>query len=69
MNINKSAHILCALNADKSNYVDLIGGGDLRMQYNTVDNLRLTGRYTLNNGDFEGNGVGIHHKSARGYGC
>jgi hypothetical protein len=53
MNINESAHILCALNADKSNYVDLIGGGDLRMQYNTVDNLRLTGRYTLNNGEMK----------------
>ena len=53
MNINESAHILCALNADKSNYVDLIGGGDLRMLYNTVDNLRLTGRYTLNNGEMK----------------
>lgn len=53
MNINESAHILCALNAGKSNYVDLIGGGDLRMQYNTVDNLRLTGRYTLNNGEMK----------------
>lgn len=53
MSINESAHILCALNADKSNYVDLIGGGDLRMQYNTVDNLRLTGRYTLSNGEMK----------------
>ncbi len=53
MSINESAHILCALNADKSNYVDLIGGGDLRMQYNTVDDLRLTGRYTLSNGEMK----------------
>ena len=53
MNINESAHILCALNAGKTNYVDLIGGGDLRMQYNTVDNLRLRGRYTLNNGEMK----------------
>ena len=53
LNIDESAHILCALNADKSNYVDLIGGGDLRMQYNPVDNLRLTGRYTLSNGEMK----------------
>jgi hypothetical protein len=53
MSIDEGAHILCALNADKSNYVDLIGGGDLRMQYNIVDNLRLTGRYTLNNGEMK----------------
>ena len=50
ISINESAHILCALNANKSNYVDLIGGGDLRMKYNTIDELSLRGRYTLNNG-------------------
>ena len=53
LNIDESAHILCALNADKSNYVDLIGGGELRMIYNPVDNLRLTGRYTLSNGEMK----------------
>ena len=53
MSINESAHILCALNNDKSNYVDLIGGGNLRMQYNMVDNLRLNGRYTLSNGEMK----------------
>ena len=53
LSISNSAHILCALNSDKSNYVDLMGGGDLRMQYNTVDNLRLTGRYTLSNGEMK----------------
>jgi hypothetical protein len=53
MNVDENAHIFCALNADMSNYVDLIGGGNLRMQYNTVDNLRLTGRYTLSNGEMK----------------
>jgi len=53
MSIDDNAHIFCALNADMSNYVDLIGGGDLRMQYNVVDNLRLTGRYTLSNGEMK----------------
>ena len=53
MNIDEGAHIMCALNASHSNYVDLIGGGNLRMQYNAVDNLRLTGRYTLSNGEMK----------------
>jgi len=53
LSIDESAHILCALNADKSNYVDLIGGGDLRMLYNPTDQLRLTGRYTLSNGEMK----------------
>lgn len=53
INIDEGAHILCALNTDHSNYVDLIGGGTLRMQYNSVDDLRLTGRYTLSNGEMK----------------
>ena len=50
ISIDEQARIYCALNADKSNYVDLEGGGDLRMQYDTVDDLKLTGRYTLGGG-------------------
>ena len=53
MDIDEGAHIVCALNADHSNYVDLMGGGTLRMQYGAVDGLRLTGRYTLNNGEMK----------------
>lgn len=53
ISINESAHILCALNANKTNYVDLIGGGDLRMKYNNIDELSLRGRYTLNNGEMK----------------
>ena len=53
LSIDESAHILCALNADKSNYIDLVGGGDLRMSYNPVDNLQLTGKYTLSNGEMK----------------
>ena len=50
MSIDESAHILCALNEEKTNYIDLMGGGDLQMKYNPVDNILLTGKYTLNNG-------------------
>ena len=53
MSIDESAHILCALNADKSNYIDLVGGGDLRMTYNPMDNLQLSGKYTLSNGEMK----------------
>ncbi len=53
LNIDESAHILCMLNADHTNYIDLMGGGDLRMSYNTTDNLQLVGRYTLNNGEMK----------------
>lgn len=53
VNVDQAAHIVCALNADQSNYIDLEGGGTLRMQYNTVDGLQLRGRYTLNNGQMK----------------
>ena len=53
IDIDPNAHILCALNADKSNYIDLMGGGELRMSYNPMDELRLIGRYTLNNGQMK----------------
>ena len=48
--IAQSAHVKCGLNADESNFVDLMGGGDLRLTYNSTEALRLTGRYTLSNG-------------------
>ena len=53
LSIDESAHILCALNADQTNYIDLMGGGDLQMKYNPVDNIQITGKYTLNNGEMK----------------
>lgn len=50
MHIDESAHIVCGLNADMSNYIDLMGGGDLLMTYNTANGLQLSGRYTLSDG-------------------
>lgn len=50
--IDQGAHIMCALNAEKSNYVDIIGGGNLRLIY-TEDDMRLTGRYTLKSGEMK----------------
>ena len=53
ISIDESAHILCALNADKTNYIDLMGGGDLRMGYSSSAGITLTGKYTLNDGEMK----------------
>ncbi len=53
VNIDEGAHVLCALNADQSNYVDLIGGGNLRMLYTASDGLSLYGRYTIGSGEMK----------------
>ncbi|MBO5155644.1 MAG: translocation/assembly module TamB domain-containing protein [Prevotella sp.] len=53
MNIENGARVMCELNADHSNYVNLEGGGELRMTYNTVDELQLFGRYTVNSGEMK----------------
>ena len=53
MNVDEGARIKCDLNPDHSNYIDLVGGGNLRMKYNTVDNLQLTGRYSLNEAEMK----------------
>lgn len=53
ISISQGAHIMAYLNADHSNYIDLMGGGNLRMLYNPSDDLRLNGRYTLSNGEMK----------------
>lgn len=53
LDVSNGAHIMAYLNADHSNYIDLMGGGTLRMSYTPADNLRLTGRYTLSNGEMK----------------
>ena len=50
LNVAQGAHVMCYLNDDHSNYIDLMGGGSLRMQYGLTGDIRLTGRYTLDNG-------------------
>ena len=52
ISIDQGAHVRCDLNVEQTNYVDLYGGGDLRMRYNT-DGLTLRGRYTLTNGQMK----------------
>ena len=53
LNVSNGAHIMAYMNADHSNYIDLMGGGNLRMLYSPADNLQLTGRYKLSNGEMK----------------
>ena len=50
VNIDRAARVVCYLNTDHSNYVDLMGDGSLRLQYTPSENFRIRGKYTLNNG-------------------
>lgn len=50
VSIDDGAHIKCGLNADQSNYVDLFGGGSLRLRMSETENMTLTGRYTILSG-------------------
>ena len=52
LNVSQGAHIVCNLNMEQTNYVDLMGGGELRMRYGN-EGLLLTGRYTLTNGEMK----------------
>ena len=50
VNIDEQAHVLCALNADQSNYVDFVGGGNLLLNYDPTNGVQVRGRYTLSDG-------------------
>lgn len=53
VNIDEQAHILCALDANKTNYIDLIGGGNLTLNYDALNGTRIRGKYTLNDGEMK----------------
>lgn len=50
ISVDESAHILCVFKDDRTNNMDIMGGGNLMMSYTPVKGLQLTGRYTLGNG-------------------
>ena len=50
--VKNGAHVKCWLNTDHSNYIDLIGGGDLRLNY-VNDEINLRGRYTIHEGEMK----------------
>ena len=53
LSVSNGAHIVCNLNLEQTNYIDLMGGGDLRMRYGGTEGLTLSGRYTLSNGEMK----------------
>lgn len=53
LSIDEGAHVEAYLNAAKTNYIDVVGGGDMRMQYNTTDGIVLRGRYTIGSGEMK----------------
>ena len=52
ISVAQGARVLCNLNAEQTNYLDIMGGGDLRMRYN-YERINLTGRYTLTSGEMK----------------
>ena len=52
LNVMDGAHVKCWLNADHTNYLDLIGGGNMRMKYASGE-MTLIGRYTINQGEMK----------------
>lgn len=52
ISIDPGVHVRCGLDVDQTNYVDLFGGGDLSMKYNS-DGINMTGRYTMSSGSMK----------------
>lgn len=52
INVVEGAHVKCWLNTDHTNYVDIIGNGNLNMKYEGNE-LSLTGRYTITEGEMK----------------
>lgn len=52
VNVESGAHIKCWLDDIHSNFLDIIGDGELRMKYKE-DKLSLTGLYTINEGEMK----------------
>ncbi len=53
VNIEQAAQVHCLLSESGSDYVNLEGGGELTLSYDTQENMRLTGRYTIIEGDMK----------------
>lgn len=53
MKISDGAKFRCFLSENGRSYVSIVGGGDFRFRYDQNDGLRLTGRYTIENGQMK----------------
>lgn len=52
VNVLSGSHIKCWLNDSRSNYLDIIGDGEMRMKYKD-EQVTLNGRYTINEGEMK----------------
>ena len=52
ISVKNGSHIKCWLNDARSNYLDIIGDGDLRWRY-INDQMSMTGRYTITEGEIK----------------
>lgn len=50
VHIDDAVRLRADLSADRSDFLELVGGGDLNMQYSSHGDLNLSGRYTLSGG-------------------
>ena len=50
--VQEGAHVTCWLNTNHTNYLDILGGGSLRMKYIGGD-ISMTGRYTISSGEMK----------------
>ena len=50
LSVEQAAQVHCLLSEDGSDYVNLQGGGDLTLTYDLENDLRLYGRYTIEQG-------------------
>lgn len=52
ISVMDGSHIVCWLNSNHTNYLDIIGGGDLRFTY-AQEKMSMTGRYTISEGEMK----------------
>lgn len=52
INVMNGSHIKCWLNDARTNYLDIIGEGALQMKYKN-DDIMMTGRYTISEGEIK----------------
>lgn len=53
LEVEDGAHINCEFSADKQSYVNVQGGGTIRMDYTPEGVLNVMGRYTVNEGEMK----------------
>ena len=53
ISVSNAAHFHCDLSEDGNNYVDIEGGGDLTLRMTPQGEMRLTGRFTMENGEMK----------------